>query len=775
MNQTKHALLLSTALSVFTLQASELQLEEVIVTAQKKAESLQDAPISLAAFGPDQLENQGVDGLDDLQAKVPNLSMDTHPTSSTTLRIYIRGIGTNDSTITLEPAVGVYQNGIYIARATGLASDLTDLERIEVLRGPQGTLYGRNTVGGAINMITQKPSVTESFGYAKYSAGSYGLSSLKLALNFPLSDALAVKLAYIDKAHNGYVENDGPGKNFGEEDARGFRMDALWDMSERGSLLLSFERSEQSFANYTPQAIRPSTNDGSNSDQVRQGANANTRYSESRQDSMSTAVALLPSDSEITGISAIYSLQLETAEFRSLTAVRRLENRNYIDLGGDSPSTDFRLDTNRYRFQGSGEELPAVLPLLEHEQISQEFQLLGDIGSAISYIAGFYYLGEEGSEDNRPEHHALSAPLQAPVLGLRLVSTAETFFEIENTAFALFGQATWTPSTLSERLHITFGARRSEDEKKAHKFLRSVAYIDNAVLTTPLPPPAPGQQPGQSFDDTGKNSFSDNSFSLTLAFDVSDDVNIYLKSSEAYKGGGFNVRDPDPDFFKAGFDQENVQSYELGIKSELLNRRLRLNANVFTTDYDDIQLSYKFAGSTGPGDTRVENIGKASIQGGEVDISYVLSQSLHTTLSYGYLKGDITEAIVEGEDRKDDFVLGNLPEHTLTGNLSYRGDFYGGSTLLGFIGFNFVDEQKGAAQQSALDRSGPIEGYTLWSARLGVNDIVIGRSSLHLAVWGRNLTDEEYAVTTLAVLPNANRSVYWGAPRSYGVDIRLDW
>ena len=300
--------------------------------------------------------------------------------------------------------------------------------------------------------------------------------------------------------------------------------------------------------------------------------------------------------------------------------------------------------------------------------------------------------------------------------------------------------------------------------------MRSIAYVDNPVFTTPLPSTTPGQPPGQSFDDTGENSFSDNSFSLTLAFDVRDDVNVYLKSSEAYKGGGFNVRDPDPEFFKAGFDQENVQSYELGIKSELLNRRLRLNADVFLSDYEDIQINFLIGNSIA--DTQVVNAGRAEIRGLEADITWLASHALLLTLNYAYLDAEMKEVIDPdtGADVTDEYTFWSTPKHSWTAAVDYTllerswgKVVFGGS-------YNYMDTRNGASVSRSVPNT-RLEAYSLVNARLGISSIPLFGGELQVSAWSKNLLDEEYVISAVDQQPPTTRAVLWGEARSSGLDL----
>ncbi|MFT5887953.1 MAG: iron complex outermembrane receptor protein, partial [Zhongshania sp.] len=201
---------LATFISIITphaLSANDGKLEEIIVTAQRKAQSLQDTPISLMAFNEDRIEKEGINSLMDLKANVPGMTIEPFPLDNSNLRIYIRGVGLIDTQVTQDTPIGVYMDGIYIARSAGLSLDLAELQRIEVLRGPQGTLYGRNSTGGTVNLITRRAD-TGDFSFAqKFTIGNYGLLTSKTSANIPISDKVAIKAAYLTTKQDGIIEN----------------------------------------------------------------------------------------------------------------------------------------------------------------------------------------------------------------------------------------------------------------------------------------------------------------------------------------------------------------------------------------------------------------------------------------------------------------------------------------------------------------------------------------------------------------------------------------
>ncbi|GAA4104908.1 TonB-dependent receptor [Zhongshania borealis] len=814
------------------LAQEKFALEEVIVTAQKKAESLQDTPISLTAFGSERLEIEGISNLGDIGSKVPSLTIEPFPINNATLRIFIRGIGISDAQITQDPPVGIYVDGVYIARSTGTALDVADLERIEILRGPQGTLYGRNTTGGAINLITKKPT-TDTFEFKqKLTLGNRDLFTSKTMVNLPLTDTLAVKIAALQTMQDGHVENDGPGGDFGDRDVSGFRFDLRWDISDTLALDYAYDKSDFDYYNTQYQHVRERTPiAGSQADLV-DGSNY-TSYSSTRQKSVSTIADFEQSSTDIEGHAFTLTKEFDNFQLKYIGAFRELYDQSYADLGGGKglePGQDthgisgdskkvFRLDSNEYCGQaaefvlGAGECTPLVYPKVSQEQFSHELQLSGDaFDGSVNYIFGAYYFEETAQEDNTPLHHQLSGPVNlglpslsaipglGPLLGgitdplttFRAVNLLSQKYDIDNSAAAIFGQFTWTPKILDERLHLTFGARHSEDERKTVKFQQDMTIAETALTAIDVSFVQCGGNPLNSdcrnFDSIpASQDFSNDSFSIVAEYDITDDINIYAKRVEAYKSGGFNTRDPQKDGnqgpatdgndygfgYADGFDAEYVTSYELGLKSELMDRRLRVNADVFYSQYEDMQLNFILTGTVA--DTKVTNAGEAEMYGFETDITFMATRELLLMANYAYLHTEVTKATdITGADVADKFVFFSAPENSFTLSADYtlfQADWGTGSAN---ISVNYMDDRNGGSRAENVKNT-HLRQYELVNARFSLTDIAFADGRLGAGVWAKNLLDTEYELTAVDNLPQADRSVIWGDPRTFGIDVFYEY
>ena len=699
-NTTLKALFAAVACAVAaSANADTLALDEVVVTAQKREESIQDTPISLAAFSTADLENKGINGLVDLRSTVPNLQLTPHPNSSATARVFMRGVGNNDDQITMDPSVAVYLDGVYVARSQGLAMDVADIERVEVLRGPQGSLYGRNATGGAINFITKAPELGR-FGFQEaLTLGNDNLLRSRTQANLPLTDTLALQLSYLTVKKDGFVKNEGTGvSRFGDQDRQAYRAALNWQPSDNVDVRYSFDHSQiddtpafiAAVPNFPEQGKRPSHG----SVYVK-----NLRANDVAADGHNLTISWDINDS---------------LSFKSITGYRKLDNdinENYnagiLAAIGYAPYFTTATTSSQHQF-------------------SQEFQLVGDaLDSRLEYVAGLYYFDEKGdSFDNT---------VQPGLVQNRQV-------KIKNEAYAIFGQAKYTPAILDDRLHITVGARRSLDKRYA-------TMRDST-------------RAAQGKGDKDFNNFSP---SLIIAYDITSDVNAYAKAVKGYKTGGFNVRATSIERFNDGFSEENLTSYELGIKSQWWDNRVRLNAAVFQADYKDIQVNVQTGSS--PRETDVFNAGKARINGFEMDANARLTEGLTVGVNYAYLDASYRKINDPrtGQNIANRFYFVEAPHNSYSANVQYEFPATPVGVVTAMADYTWQAEKFSSSGDKGLITN----DYGLLNARLQLSQIPIGTGDLRVALWGRNLEDKQY----YASMFNGGRtSAIFGDPRSYGVD-----
>ena len=729
------------------------------MVAQRREESAQLTPISINSFDSDALDTLGISNIADIRAQVPNFLVDPFPASNQTLRLFIRGIGIADVQITQDPAVGVYLDGIYLARSTGLAADVADLKRIEVLRGPQGTLYGRNTTGGALNLVTARPD-TDAIAFTQdLGAGNRDRLHARTTVNLPLGADSAVKLAALFQQQDGFIDNGGPGGDFGDRKGEAYRLDWRWQPDRPFTLDYAWDKSRLESFNYTPQAVVPREPGGTPADEAILSTRRFVPYGEDRFNRLDTSVPLLPNDTDIEGHTLTLEWLLPDLTLKSISGWRELTDLSYVDFASGATG-EYRVDFQQItigRNSAAPQDFEAVRTRLDQDQFSQELQAFGSLSGWLDYVAGLYYFRESARENWFPLHHISSFPALATGDRADAVTLRGEDNAIENEAVALYGQLTWSPDVVDSRLHISFGWRHSEDERSVDRTFRQDTYLDfgDDVL---------GPLQAIDFAAAASRNFDDDSFSLIVEYDWTDELHLYGKYVEAYKSGGFNVRDPDPAFFSRGFDAEKNHTVELGFKGELLQRQVRINSALFYSDFSDLQLNILLP--EGISDTRVFNSGSARLSGFEVELLAFPWYGLLVGVDYAYLHSEMDSIIDPFTGVQRSFEFTNAPRHSATLNIDYTFPAAFPGELSLNLNYNYVDDREPGNQN--LYR----EEYRLLNGRLALSDIPLPRGLLSISAWVKNALDADYVNFAVDNLPHASRAVLWGETRTWGLDMR---
>lgn len=587
-------------------------LEEVIVTAEKREENLQNTPISIAAFSSEALETKRIASIADLGTMVPNLQVSPHPNTGTTVRAMIRGIGEPSAVQTRDNPVAVYVDGVYVGRGQGLANELAELERVEVLRGPQGTLYGRNATAGAINFITKAPELGEFNAQQGFTFGRFNEFRSRTSVNLPVGDTLAFDLAYVINKKDGFVQNRGAGASrFGDVDRKGVRVAALWKPIGEFEARYTYDSTWLEDTSLYVAAVPFYPAEG---ERPRSGS--------------SGATPLRPADSRVQGHNLTLNYDVaETLKIRSISGYREIWDETYQAYNPDVVRPFLPL----YNYSTT-----------DQKQFSEELQFIGDaLDGRFEYVGGLYFFTESGD--------GLAQSTLPTALNPRS-------FDWKNKAYAVYGQGKWTPEVLDRRLHIALGGRWSKDER------------ESSVLATVVPNVGPTLV---LIDAAGATSFDDFSPSGTVQFDIRDDINVFARIAKGYKTGGFNPTASSGAAFARGFGPETLMSYEAGIRSELFGRRIRFNATAFYSEYDDIQTNV-----FNPFNTRifdVINAGKAVVQGVEAEITALLFEGFTVSGSYGYVDADFKKVVdLGGNDITSGFHFVHAPRNSFTLGADYK-------------------------------------------------------------------------------------------------------
>lgn len=699
--------------------ASRVALDRVTVTAQRIEESLQEVPIAVSAVEADTLESSGIVALDDLSFRVPGLTMGRFNPAQP--QIYIRGIGSTDLSAAADPSVGVFVDGVYISRHAAMDLNFFDLERVEVLRGPQGTLYGKNVVGGAINYVTRPPS-SDFSGRAEVQFGNYSRMDFRGLVEGAVSDNVNAKFALNRTKRDGYSINAMTGNDLSDDDTVGVRGQLHVFMDNGTNILFSADYQESSlagtnrecvgeqfvffpwFAPGSPFAASPCSPDPFVNEKTEDGF----------------------TDIDLFGVSATLSHSFDWADFTSITAFRRSEV------------------TLRDEFSGTDAPLVVRNVLDDSDQFTQEFRLAGGDPAQLQWLAGYYFLHADIERLENNDFSGNDAPL-----GLPPFLSFNTFYFQENktTNHALFGQVT---RSLTDRLTFRAGARYTWEEKRA------------GILTEGFDPT--GSFLVAPYEVNPKQTWSSITPSAALDFDIAPNAMAYLSFSEGFKSGGFNGTARDEASASRGFDEERARQYELGLKSQLFDDRVRLNLAAFYIDYTDLQVFQLVDGAS----LVVSNAADATSQGFEAELEAVLSANWRLRGSYAYLDATYDNFInADGSDYSGN-RLTRSPKHSYNMALTYA------TQLTNGMRFSALAEYSYRSRIFFDPDNFPVVGDSsvgLLNARVTL-DLTDNWS---VSAWANNLTDEVYRTHVIdgrgPFNITQNGSAVIAAPRMWGVSL----
>lgn len=839
----------ATSLSV-AQTGSGFALEEVVVTARKREESIQEVPVAVSAFSNESLKSLGVTNLKDLDGIVPGLNMggggngikgDSNP--------YIRGIGQRETKVTIDSAVGTYLDGIYVARASGALLDAIDIASIQVLRGPQGTLFGKNTTGGAIVIKTARPG-PDFGGHVDATLGNYGRRNASMAVNIPLiENKLYSRLTLGSTKNDGIIENQLDNTDWSDDDRFMAIGQVRWDVSDavQADFLLSHTKTRQNSRgqkcrffgpqldaiNYLNGAIPTLENIYNGA----VGTTAEERCNESGDD--------LPLDefySEIAPGGGIFgqsryevdthmaasTISWDLEEFagfeavtvKSISGFRRTELKADEDLdGGRAGLTGRTAPTDNAT-----------------DQYSQEFQFIGSMmDGRLNTTLGLYAFLEQTDGDWLQTYAAFAPDSETLENNSILLAQSQlTERETDNEAWAAFAQIDFD---ITDNIELTVGLRYTEETREtlyreANVYLPS---IGNGVF---CPDPAPGgecatfpngsfqhsfSEPGTrpfnewiyGYDANGSGSLEERELGLygVVSDDRSDDAwtpsmsvkflatdsirdalnlddgMLFITYSEGFRSGGVIVANGDfevDEFNRTdgikdleNFEPENVVNYEIGVKLDAFDSKLRANLAAFYTDYTDIQVTTTVEDQIGIPLPSIENAGEARIEGAEGEFTYIPSEKLRITASVAYTNGDYKEYLVDAVDvtgatvitDRSDEPMPRISEWTAFLAIDYFVFTDSMGTFIPSISARYTTEQ-----YQGFDRASFLIGDELYSPEIHFLDARVtwqapdDRTSV--TMWVKNINNEDDYSTGGVPLVGVNRSsgVIYAEPRTYGID-----
>jgi len=658
--------------------------------------------------------------------------------------------------VTFDPAVSVYVDGVLIPKNTGALMDALELERIEVLRGPQGTLYGRNTMGGAVNYVTKKPT-DELAGRLSTTVGKFNQRDLKGMLNVPLLGAdsalgeLNARVSLASIQRDGTQKNSLPNavdKELGTKDREVATVQLMWRPLDNLSLNYSYDYMKVDEVPETSWAT--GTNPNSSAGPLLAPF---VKAKESRRPGRIVADSENVNETEVDGHGLTITWDVsDNLALHSISGFRKMENLGIAENDG-SPIPVLRSRD-----------------LQEFESWSQEFRLVGNaMDDRLSYSLGLFYFEEEGDVFN-----------ETRVFGG--VQNMVNIAEFSSEAWAAYGQITYA---FTERLDLTVGIRYTDEDREMKKlqtlgelwdewipYYRDVAhlYANNVCTSTPTG----SQNCNNTVFPKARLGFDNVSGLVSIGYNWTDNIMTYAKVSQGFQSGGFNSRDSTWEDFTRGFEEETLTSYEIGIKS-LFDGRYMLNAAWFFSDYDDKRVN-QFNPETLASVQR--NAGVVEIWGVELELLAQLTDHWQAGVNYGHMNQKYVEYDAPSPSDPTQIVdmtkMSNFPyapRNSASAHIAYEQPMER-AVLRARLDWTYRDNMTFLVPKPELNSSGPVQ---LWNARLTLDEIDgPGDTSLRISAWGKNLLNEGYWNMGVNIYSsfgyNINR---WGEPRTYGVDFEL--
>ena len=741
-------------LSSLNLNAyADSNLETVTVTAEKRETNLQNTPIAITVLSAKAIEDNHVQSLLDLaDGSVPGLRVSTFEARQSALTIGIRGIVPLDANQPArEQGVGVYIDGVYLGRQHGLNAALLDLERLEVLKGPQGTLFGRNTEGGALSLVTKKP--TEEFEFrGKVGVGNYGSNDAAMHINMPSVFGIMTKLDFISQKQNATTKNPLAGQTgWNYFDRQGLRFSARAHPFDSVTIDYSYDTAKDSnspyysqLLNYNPNNLTVGTFSGTLCSGCIRPLPVLVKVSTDRMTVADIGVPQQPSVDETHGhtLNAAWDVT-DALQLRSITAWRGVDATQWDNSGGAHrvPVAAANSVFSRYS-----------LANLWQNQFSQELQAVGRLFNRVNYVAGAYYFKEHVSDDAAtPSTNTWNADGSAYTIndstnqqpGRRLLDRASV---ADSKSIAAFGQAEYTPPVLGDRLSVTLGGRYTQDDKSG-----------KLTMVSGVPTTWSFQQSTARFNPLA-----------IVAYTVADNVNVYAKYSTGYRSGGASSRS----LTYRSFGPEDNTSYEIGAKTEFFNR-VRLNVALYTMDRTGSQIDFSNVGYdpfTKTTRNTLETInapGTTKIKGAEVEGSIQVTDELNLSASYAYTDTSVPATINPFTNKIQPVFIVFTPKNAWNVGVDY-------SLPLEFATVSaHIDANAADATQTFDQFATTNDASFIVNGKVSLGDILINgnKSKMNFSLWGRNILDATYVYRRDP--SNASTLGYYGnlnAPRTFGVE-----
>ncbi len=710
-NKSLCTLAITTALFGGTVMAEETavkekdpSLERIEVTARKSVESLQEVPVAVTSISADELSERGIEVITEVQQFSPNTTLQRSRGTNSTITAFIRGVGQQDPLWGYEAGVGIYIDDVYLARPQGAVLDLLDIERVEVLRGPQGTLYGKNTIGGAIKYVTKEMSGEGEFRI-QGTLGEYNQKDIKVTGQYPLiKDKLFVGFGFSSLQRDGYGEY--LTSDLTNQDSENYNKDVT-----ASRITLEYHPRDDLFFRL-------------NWDHTQDDSNAKGGY---RLLPSILTDAPVPSSvfDSYTSLPTWNEVELEGLSFTANWNVSANTSIKYVYANRDSYSpTNIDFDNTSLRIF----DVPAIY---DDEQKSHEIQL-NNTGDNYKFVSGLYYYDGESCGQFEAILEVLGNAIGVPGL------TREVSGCSNSTSKAAYAQLSYD---LTDQWSITAGARYTQDEKRAkvnNGLIFATVYPESGWVDGYVRPE--GDLVPTVLDDS--DDWSKFTPRIGVEYQANDDLMLFASFSQGFKSGTFNPRATTAE---PAANPEDVDSFELGMKSEWLNNRLRANITLFSLEHNDRQYISVLPGADSTQlNQRLGNIGTSDATGIEAEFTYLATDALLLSASFGYIDSDFKKVIDTDPttgltfDKSELFTISNTPDYTFNLGATYTVESSVGDFIINGS-YYYRDDYVLFEENSLLTQ----DGYGI--ANLSITwyntdgDFSVG---LH----AKNLTDEEYMI-----------------------------
>lgn len=686
------------------------KLEEIVVMAQRRSESLQEVPVTVTVFGADEIRDAQIQQIDDIVTRTPGLSFDNFP--ATQPRLFIRGIGSSDRGAAGDPSAAVFIDEIYLGRPSAVAFDAFDVERIEVLKGPQGTLFGRNVVGGAINVINKRPDPNALGASVNFTAGNYGRADVAGHINTPFADnTSAIRLSVSSRTQDGYVRNEYLDEDVDDQDTKSARLQISSEPTEDLSLLLTLDKTRDRHTGSANHVLELDTSDP-----------LSNFYTPNFDPDVTYGTDPGYQDRDTQGLRLEISNHFSFGTLTLLGSYRDLDYSFRYDFDGGNPDPT-SPGFNAINIGGGNDE--------ESDMASVEIRLSSPSDSTAQWVLGLYHYQQNVE---RSDILTLDAPVIVPF------EVYEAFLaDASLDSYAAFGDISYP---LADRWTVFAGLRYTLDDKTQR--------IWNTESDIPL-------RADEFYDVTVSDDFDDWTFRTGFEFMATDDHFFYASVANGFKSGGFQDSAGTAAAAAVPYNPETAVQYEIGQKSTFFGGSMIWNNTIYYMDYADLQ-----TGQVIDGQNFTYNAGEATIKGYETQFSVNPFEGFQFSLGYAYTDAVFDEIIEGGVDYSGN-VISRSPKHEVSVSPSYTVFLANNAEL------TFAADYRYASKIYDDNNNLPPEirdPTSFVDARASIDDLW---KDFRVSVWGKNLTDERTRTFQGGFL-GTNFGAFI-APKTYGLTV----